>query len=135
MPIEFFGGQVRVIERSAGELKLSSRLERDGALAVRVIEADQVAPVLDALPAEMAAHALQERPDSPFTPVRNGRMAPAIKGDLLVLRADPERARRFAPGLKPGDQRIAQLNNFTIDDVASHSGAHPHGRRTGEPAR
>ena len=42
MTIELVGGQVRVVERRARELELSSRLERDGALAVRVIEADQV---------------------------------------------------------------------------------------------
>ena len=39
------------------------------------------------------------------------------------------------PDFEPGDQRVAQLDNLTIDDVASHSGAHPNGRRTGDPAR
>ena len=62
-------------------------------------------------------------------------MIGAIEWDFFVLRADPERARRLASGLEPGDERVARLNNFTIDDVASHKGAHPSGRRTGDPAR
>ena len=62
-------------------------------------------------------------------------MIGAIKWDLLVLRADPEWAGWFASRLEPGDERVARFDNFTIDDVASHKGAYPRGRRTGEPAR
>ncbi len=62
-------------------------------------------------------------------------MIGAIEGDFLVFRADPERTGRLASRLEPGDERVARFNNFTIDDVASHSGVHPTGRRTGNPAR
>ena len=62
-------------------------------------------------------------------------MIGAIERDLLVFRADPEWAVRFASRLEPGDERVARFDNFTIDDVASHKGAYPRGRRTGEPAR
>ena len=90
MTIEFVCGRVRVGERRARELKLSSRLERDGALAVGVIKADQVLAVLDTVPAEMGAHAFQERPDPPLAPIRDRGMIAAIEWDFFVFRADPE---------------------------------------------
>ncbi len=133
MTLEFGGGRMRVVERRARELELSSRFERDRAFALRVIEADQGAPVLDALPAEMGPHALEQRPNSPFAPIGNRRMIGAVEWDLFVLRADPERAVRLASRLEPRNERVAQFNNFTIDNVASHSGAHPSGRRTRRP--
>jgi hypothetical protein len=83
----------------------------------------------------MRPHALEEGPNPPLAAIGDGSVICAIKWDLLVLRADPERARRLASGLKPGDERVARFDNFTIDDVASHKGAYPNGRRTGEPAR
>jgi hypothetical protein len=55
-------------------------------------------------------------------------MIAAIKCDFLVFRADPERARRLAPGFEPGNERVARFDNFTIDDVPSHKGAYPCGR-------
>ena len=57
MTVELVCCGVRVIERRTRKLKLSSRLERDGALALRVVEADQVLAVLKALPSKMAPHA------------------------------------------------------------------------------
>jgi hypothetical protein len=68
----------------------------------------------------MGPHTLQQRPDAALAPIWDGRMISAIEWDFLVFRADPERARRFASRLEPGDQRVTRLNNFTIDDVASH---------------
>ena|SRR5579872_5361253 len=111
---------MRVIERRARELELSSWLERDRAFAMRVIEADQIIPVLDAFPAEMGPHALEQGPDAPLAAIRDRRMIGAVERDLFVLRADPEWALGLAPRLELGDERIARLNNFTIDDVASH---------------
>ena len=125
---------MRVVERRAGKLELSSRLERDRAFAVGVIEPDQRAAVLDALPAEMGAHPLEQRLDPALAFIRDGRPAGAIERDLLMLRADPEWTGRLASGLEPRDQRVAQFHNFTVDDIASHSGAHtpgPAARRTG----
>ena len=87
------------------------------------------------LPAKMRAHALEQRPDAPLAVVGDGSTICAIERDLLVFRADPERACRLASGLKPGDERVARFDNLTIDDVPSHKGAYPSGRRTGEPAR
>jgi hypothetical protein len=76
----------------------------------------------------MGAHAFEERPDPSLAAIRDRRMIGAIKWDFLVFRADPERARRLAPGFEPGDERIARFDNFTIDDVPSHKGAYPSGR-------
>jgi hypothetical protein len=83
----------------------------------------------------MGAHAFEERPDPSLAVIRNGRMIGAIKRDFLVFRANPEWPRRLASRLEPGDERVARLDNFTIDDVASHKGAYPLGRRAGETAR
>jgi hypothetical protein len=55
-------------------------------------------------------------------------MIGAVERDLFVFRANPERARRLASRLEPGDERIARFDNFTIDDVPSHKGAYPSGR-------
>ncbi len=92
MTIEFVGGQMRVFERRARKLELPSRLERNGALAVRVVEADQVSLVLDAVPTKMGAHPFQQRPDPPLSPIRDGSVIGTVEWDFLVLRADPERA-------------------------------------------
>ena len=135
MPIELFGGQMRVVERRAGEFELSARLERDGAAAVRVIEADEIAVVLDPVPAERLLHALEQRPNASVAAIRHRRTIRAVEWYFLVFRADSEWTARLATRLKPRDQRVARLDNLTIDDVASHSGAHPTGRRTGDPAR
>ena len=135
MAIKLVGGRVRVVERRAGKLELSAGLERNGAAAVRVVEADQMAAVFDAVPAEPLAHAFEQRPNAACAAVGDRRMVGAVEGDLFVLGADPERARRLAPRFEPRDQGVARLHNLTIDDVASHAGAHPSGRRTGDPAR
>ena len=93
MTIKFRRRSMRVFERRAGKLELPSRLERNGALAVRVVEADQVSVVLDAVPTKTAAHAFQQRPDRRARPhKRRGASIGAVEWDLLVLRADPERA-------------------------------------------
>ena len=98
-----------------------------------VVEADQIAVVLDPLPAEPRAHALEQRADAPVAVVGHGRTIGAVERNLLVLGADPQRTGRLAARFEPGDQRVARFDNLTIDDVASHAGAHPNGRRTGEP--
>ena len=54
MAIELLGRRVRVVERRARKFELSARLERNGAAAVRVVEADQIAAVLDAAPSRAA---------------------------------------------------------------------------------
>ena len=82
MTIELGSGQVRVVERRARELELPSRLERDGALAVCVIEADQVSPSSMRVPAKMGAHAFEQRPDPTLAAIRDGRMTDAIEWDL-----------------------------------------------------
>ena len=132
---EFVGRRVRVVERRAREFELSARLERNRAAAVGVVEADQDAVVVDRLPAEPLAHALEQRPNAPVAAIRDGRAIGAVEWYFFVLGADVEWTRRLAARLEPGDQRVARLDNLTIDDVASHAGAHPSGRRTGEPAR
>src|SRR4029077_4007369 len=104
---------------------LPSRLERNGALALGVVKADQVFVVLNALPTKFGLHALKERPDPPLPAIWDGRMIRAIEWDLLVLGADPEGSVRFASRLEPGDERVARFDNHTIDDAPSHKAANP----------
>ena len=72
MTIELVRGRVRVVERRARELKLSSRLERDGPLAASVIKADQVPAVLECRPSRDGRACLPRAPGSLAHP-RKGR--------------------------------------------------------------
>ena len=115
-----------------GQFELAARLERDRAAAVRVVKADQMAAVLDALPADPRIHALEQGADPRFALIRDRRQTRAIKGNLLVFRADAKSAGRLASGLEPCRQRVTQFDNLPIDDVASHKGLYPCGRRAGD---
>ncbi len=52
--------------------------------------------------------------------VRDGRMAGAVEEDLLVFGPDAQRRVVLASGFEPGGERVARLDNFPIDDIASH---------------
>ena len=130
---EFDRRFVRGLERRAGELELAARLERDRRPALFVEEADQMAAVLDPLPAEAGVHAVEERPDSCVALIRDWRMPGSIEQDLLVFGSDAQRFVALATGLEPRRERVARFDNFPIDDVASHSGLRPCGRRSGQP--
>ena len=120
------------IERGARQFELSARLQRNRRRARRVIEADQTAGILEPLPAEFCVDLLEQSADPRFAFIEHGGAVGAIEQDLLVLGADPERAGGLASRLEPGGERVARFDNFPIDDVASHKGGRPLGRRAGE---
>ncbi len=126
-------GFMRRVQGRAGELELSARLERNGRPALPVVEADQLAGVLDPLPAERGVDPLEQRPDAPLARVGDRGEAVAEKEHLLVLRADPELAGRLAPFFEPGGERVTRFDDVSVDDVASHkafSPLRPASRRT-----
>ena len=59
MGVGLAAGLVDGFERRAGQLELAARLERDRTQAGRVGKADDVAAVLDPVPAEEALHQLR----------------------------------------------------------------------------
>ena len=48
-----------------GQFKLTAGLKRNGSATDHIIEADDIAPLHDRLPAEQKPHAFQKRADSP----------------------------------------------------------------------
>src|SRR5208282_1021894 len=120
---------VRRVERGARQLELSARLERNGGALLVVVEADQMAGVLDPLPTESGVHPLEQRADAPFAHVRDGRQIGAVKEDLFVLRPDSKGAGALAPCFEPGGERVARFDDLPVDDVASHKAWRPCGRR------
>ena len=121
------------MQRRAGELELAAGLERDRPSALFVEKADEMAAVLDPLPAEAGVHALEQRADPPLPLVRDRRAGRPVEQDLLVLGANAQRRVMLASGFEPGRERVASFDNFPIDDVASHSAIRPCGRRSGFP--
>ena len=83
-------GLVQIGERRAGELELPARLEADDAAfrAIETPERDDVALLLDAVPAEAAVDALEQRADATLAVIRDGRVAAPVEAELLVLGAD-----------------------------------------------
>ena len=113
MRVELGGDGMDGRLRRAGKLELAARLERDRAAAVRVVEADQRAVVLDRRPAEARLGAFEQRPDAALALVGDGRQIGRVERDLLVLDADAERfgaACRRPPATRPdrrGDSMIS----------------------------
>ena len=118
-------GVVRGLERRARQFELAAGFERNRRAAICVIEADQMAAVLDALPAELGVHPFEQGANPAFALIGHRREAGAVKRDLLVLRADTKRTGRLASCFEPGRKRVARLNDFPVDDVASHKGDDP----------
>src|SRR4051812_16614445 len=110
------------LHRSAGELELTARLERDCAAAGHVRKADNVRPIHDRLPAEQMLHTDQQRADRALALIGH-RIAPARgEGELLMLGADAELRLRLVALLEPGDQFVARFDGLQVNDITSHLG-------------
>ena len=88
MGVHLAAGLVDGLERRPGELELAARLERDGAEAGGVGEADDVAAILDPVPAEQALHQLEQAADATLALVGHGAAIGFVEAELLVLGAD-----------------------------------------------
>ena len=108
------------IKLRARELKLPAGLERDGAAAGDVEQADDVRPFHDRLPAEEMLHALEQRPNAARPLVGHRIVAGERKGELLVLGADAELRFRFDALGEPIHQLVAPLDRRQIDLITRH---------------
>ena len=113
-------GLVDGLDRRAGKLELSARLERDRPAAGHVREADDVRPVHDRLPAEQMLHADQQRMDRALALIGHRIVAVGREGEFLVLGADAELRFRLRALFEPGDQLVARFDGRQVDYVTSH---------------
>ena len=120
--VNLFAGLVHGAERRAREFELPARLQRDVAQALGIGERDDVGALVDALPAEAVAQALEQRPDRAFAVIGNGPQRVGQEGELLVLRPDaPGRARLVA---------VLEIGHELGLAVDRHAGQRSIGRRT-----
>ena len=108
-------------DRRAGQFELAAGLERDGAAAGDVGQADDVRPLHDRLPAEQRLHAFQQGADAARPVIGHRLVAGEREGELLVLGADPKLLGRLLAGGEPRDQLVARFDRRHIDLVTSHA--------------
>ena len=110
------------LDRRARQLELATGLERNRAAAGDVEHADNVAVLVDRLPAEQVLHAVEQRADAAPSLVGNGPVAFDRKGEFLVLGADAEFRLRLDARLEPRDEFVACFDRCHVDLVTSHTG-------------
>ena len=119
---QFRAGLVHGLDRRARQLELAARLERDGAAAGDVEQADDVAVLDDRLPAEQVLHALEQRADARAALIGHRPVAVDREGELLVLGADAEFRLRLDARFEPRDEFVARFDRRHVDLVTSHAG-------------
>src|ERR1700751_170302 len=117
---QFGLGLMHGLDRRTGQFELSAGLQRDGAAASHVIEADDVAALHDRLPAEQELHTFEQRADAARAFVRHGLMALEREGCLLMLGADAEFAPRLYTRGQPRNEFVARLQRRHVDLVSRH---------------
>jgi hypothetical protein len=121
MRIGLAAGLVDRLERCAGEFELPAWLERDRAEAGRVGQSDDVALVLDAVPAEEPLHQLEELPDATLALVGHGAAIGFVEAELFMLGADAPCALRLGAGGERLDQLVARFDRRRVGNVAGHA--------------
>ena len=116
-------GLVHVFDRRAGQFELPARLQRNGAAAGDVEQADDVVALHDRLPAEQTMHAVEQRADAALARIGHRAVAFDGEGEFLVLGADAELRLRLAARFEPGDEFVARLDGGHVDLVTSHASA------------
>ena len=107
----------------AAELELAAGLERNGAAAGDVEQADDVRPFHDRLPAEQVFHAFEQRTDAAVAFVGHRTMTFEREGEFLVLGADAELRFRFDALRNPIDEIVAPFDRRQVDLVTRHAGS------------
>ncbi len=106
--------------RRSRQFELASGLQRDGAAAGHVRQADDMRPLHDRFPAEQQLHPFEERPDAARTLIRHRRIAGEHEGEFFVLSADTKPLARFFAGRKPRNEFVTCLDRRDIVLVARH---------------
>src|SRR5690606_4458662 len=96
-------GLVRRMERGAGELELAAGLERDAAPGSR-FQRDRAAALLDALPASLRHHPIEEGRDAAGPVVGDPVARSGVDTDLLVLGPDAPAHARLLGRAEVGDE-------------------------------
>ena len=91
------GGLMHGLDRRARELELTSRLERDGAAAGHVVEADDVFGLHDRFPSEQMPHSVEESLDAARAVIRDRGVALERECEFLMLGADAKISRGLDP--------------------------------------
>ena len=125
---QFARGLMDGLQRRAGELELSARLERDRAAAGHIGKADDVRPVHDRLPAEQMLHADEQRADRAAALVGHRLAGIGGERELLVLGAGAPLRFRFRAFGKPRDELVARFDWRQVDNVTGHLRDCPEGR-------
>ena len=118
--VSSLAGLMDGLQRRAGKLELSARLERDRAAAGHVGKADDVRPVHDRLPAEQMLHADEQRADRAAALVGHRLGVSVVNGELLVLGADAPLRLRFRAFGEPRDELVARFDRRQVDNVTGH---------------
>ena len=121
--VEFGTGLVDCLKRRARQFDLPARLQRNGAAASLVEQADQRRAIVDRLPGGCRLQTFQQGADAALprpTLIGNWREVTDIKGDFFVFRADPEAVGCLAASFKPGDELVTRRHGRRIGHIAGH---------------
>ena len=121
-------GLVHGFDRRAGEFELAARLQRDGAAAGDVEQADDVVVLHDRLPAEQVVHAVEQRADAARALIGHRAVVFEHEGEFLVLGADAELLARLAAGFQPRDEFVAAFDRASGRSGHGPCGGSPEGR-------
>jgi hypothetical protein len=108
------------LDLRARQFELAAGLERDGAAAGHIGQADDIAAFDDRLPAEQMLHAFEQRADATAALVRHRPMPAASEREFLVLGADAETRFRLDALSDPIDEIVAPLDRGQVDLITRH---------------
>ena len=111
---------VHGLDLRAGQFELATRLERNGAAAGHVVQADHVRPFHDGLPAQKMLHAFEQRADAAWPLVGDRAVPFERENKFLVLGANTEL--RLRPGAlrQPSDEFVPPLDRRQVDLITRH---------------
>jgi hypothetical protein len=87
---------VNGLQRCARQFELAARLQRDRAAAGDVVQADDIRPFHDRLPAEHGPHAFQQRMNAAPALIGHGLAVGQREHELFVFGSDAEFGFRLA---------------------------------------
>jgi hypothetical protein len=87
---QFGARMMHSLDRPAREFELPARFQRNRSAAGDIVEADDVRPFHDRLPAQQVPHAVKQRADAARAFVRNRIVPLEREREFLVLRPNTE---------------------------------------------
>ena len=121
MRVEFGLGLVNVADEAARQFELAARFQRDGAAALALEQADQIAGIGNRLPVGLTHQPGQQGLHAAIACIGDGAVIGTIERDLLVLRADAPLRLRLLAICDPGDEFVAGFDRRRIGYVTGHA--------------